>query len=367
MQTCEETLALAKGSCRDTGWLLVSILRHLGLAARFASGYLIQLTPDVKPLEGPDGADARLHRPPRLVRGLPAGRGMDRPRPDVGPAGRRRPHPARLHARAVERRARSRAPSSRPRSTFSYDMTVTRVRETPRITKPYSDEQWRTLLALGEAIERDIGRPATCGSPWAASRPSSRSTTWTAPNGTPTALGPEKRRLAGVLFRRLADASPGAAAAFRPGQVVSRRAAAALGARLLLAQGRRADLARPGVSIALESKPTGATPETAHRFALAFAQRLQLDPDYLFGAFEDTWYYLWRERRLPSNVTIDDGQGARPDGARAPGAGVRAGARQSVGFVLPVSATMAEPTARRRTAGGAGAAGRGSCARRSAT
>ena len=303
VQTCEQTLGLAKGSCRDTGWLLVTILRHLGFAARFASGYLIQLVADEKPLDGPEGpthdftdlhAWAEVYLPGAGWIGLDPTSGLFTGEGHIPLACTPEPSSAAPIEGAVEK----------SEVTFAYDMKVSRVRETPRTTKPYSDEQWATLLGVGEAIERDIAKAGLKltmgGEPTFVSVDDMDGAEWNT-----LALGPEKRRLAGVLFRKLADRfAHGPLLHFGqgkwyPGEQLPRWA---LGCHW------RKDgqpIWRDPALTALESKPVGATPEIAQRFAAAFAERLQLDPGYLFQAFEDTWYYLWRERRLPSNVTVD--------------------------------------------------------------
>jgi uncharacterized protein (DUF2126 family) len=303
VQTCEQTLGLAKGSCRDTGWLLVTILRHLGFAARFASGYLIQLVADQKPLDGPEGpthdftdlhAWAEVYLPGAGWIGLDPTSGLFTGEGHIPLACTPEPSSAAPIEGAVEK----------SEVEFSYDMKVSRIRETPRTTKPYSDEQWAALLGVGEAIERDIAQSGLKltmgGEPTFVSVDDMDGAEWNT-----LALGPEKRRLAGVLFRKLADRfAKGPLLHFGqgkwyPGEQLPRWA---LGCHW------RKDgepIWRDPALVALESKPTGATPELAQRFAAAFAERLQLDPGYLLQAFEDTWYYLWRERRLPSNVAID--------------------------------------------------------------
>ena len=59
VQSCEDTLDLRSGSCRDSGWLLVQVLRHFGIAARFVSGYLIQLSGSAP--DAPKTDSAELH------------------------------------------------------------------------------------------------------------------------------------------------------------------------------------------------------------------------------------------------------------------------------------------------------------------
>ena len=326
VQDCEETLSLAKGSCRDTGWLLVTILRHLGFAARFASGYLIQLMPDEKPLEGPEGpthdftdlhAWCEVYLPGAGWIGLDPTSGLLTGEGHIPLACTPEPSSAAPIEGAVEQ----------AEVTFSYDMTVTRVRETPRTTKPYTDEQWATLLAVGEAIERDIGKGdvrLTMGG-----EPTFVSIDDMDGDGVEHAGAGAGEAAAG---RRAVPPAcrpfrHGAAAAFRPGQMVSRRAAAALGARLPLAQGRRGDLARPaslcaGVQADGRHARDGASLCAGLRATIA--ARSQLPVRRLRGHL-----VLPVARAAPAEQRHGrHGQGAGPDGARAPGAGVREGSRQ---------------------------------------
>ena len=149
-RTPEETLEAGDGSCRDSAWLLVQALRHLGLPARFVSGYLIQLKPDVATQ---DGAEAGQRGPARLGRGVHSRRRLDRARSDLRAARRRRAHPAGRDAALSLRRADHRHGRAGGDDSSSFEMSVARVAETPRVTRPFSDEAWAALDALGEAVD----------------------------------------------------------------------------------------------------------------------------------------------------------------------------------------------------------------------
>jgi hypothetical protein len=156
IQTCEETLALAKGSCRDSAWLLVQILRHLGLAARFVSGYLVQLTADVKSLDGPSGPEqdfTDLHAwtevflPGAGWIGLDPTSGLFAGEGHIPLACTPRPPERRPHHRGY-RQVRGGVLLPQPRSE--------RIHEDPRVTKPYSEEQWQAIEALGHQVDAEL-------------------------------------------------------------------------------------------------------------------------------------------------------------------------------------------------------------------
>ena len=203
VQTCDETLARAKGSCRDTGWLLVQIFRHLGLGARFVSGYLLQIKPDVKSLDGPSGADhdftdlhawAEVYLPGAGWIGFDPTSGLLTGEGHIPLAATPRPQSA--------------APISGTMGecevTFAFDMEVTRVFESPRVTLPYSDDQWQAIDRLGNQIdtvldENDV-RLTQGGEPTFVSIDDVDAAEWNT-----AAVGPKKRGLADQLIRRLRD------------------------------------------------------------------------------------------------------------------------------------------------------------------
>jgi uncharacterized protein (DUF2126 family) len=335
VQTPEETLERGSGSCRDSGWLLVQILRHLGLAARFVSGYLIQLVPDQKPLDGPAGPSADftdLHAWAEVylpgagwvgldpTSGLFAGEGHIplACSPEPGSAA---PITGLVDPAGVE---------------FGHEMRVTRIAEVPRVTRPYTDAAWSAVEQLGKRIDERLAagdvRLTMGGEPTFVSIDDPDGAEWNT-----AALGPEKRRRAVELYRRL-RARYGKQSLVHfgqgkwyPGEQLPRWSLNCFW---------RTDgepLWQDEALIADEAKPGNATQHTAQRFLRGVAERLGVESRHVFEAYEDSFYFLWRERRLPTNVDPFD---ARLDDPLERERLLRVFSRgldQVVGHVLPVA------------------------------
>ena len=335
VQSPEETLSKSAGSCRDSGWLLVQLLRHLGFAARFASGYLIQLKADVKSLDGPSGAAqdfTDLHAWCEVylpgagwigldpTSGLFAGEGhiplACSPEPSSAA-----PISGELEECEVE---------------FSHEMSVTRIWEAPRVTKPYSEDQWRAIDALGQRVDADLQtqdvRLTMGGEPTFVSIDDPDGAEWNT-----AALGPKKRRLATELFHRLRKKyAPHGLAHFGqgkwyPGEQVPRWSLNCFWRRDGEPVWSDPDL------YADETKNYDATEQTAQLLLQSIATRLSLDPKFVFAGYEDVFYYLWRERKLPINVDPFDARLEDPlERARLMRV-FSAGLDQAVGHILPLN------------------------------
>jgi uncharacterized protein (DUF2126 family)/transglutaminase-like putative cysteine protease len=300
VQTPEQTLANAAGSCRDTGWLLVQTLRHLGLAARFVSGYLIQLKPDVKALDGPSGTEAdftdlhawcEVYLPGAGWVGLDPTSGLLAGEGHIPVACTPEPSTAAPVSGGVDE----------SEVEFSHAMKVTRIYEAPRVTRPYTEAQWSSVVDLGHKVDADLQamdvRLTMGGEPTFVSVGDRDAAEWNT-----TALGPTKRGYASELVQRL-RAKYGqngflhfGQGKWYPGEQLPRWA---------LSVYWRADgepcWSDPAL-FADEREPSHYTTADAQRFLERLAQRLQLDTKYIAPGYEDVWYYLWRERRLPVNV-----------------------------------------------------------------
>jgi uncharacterized protein (DUF2126 family)/transglutaminase-like putative cysteine protease len=334
VQSSEQSLTLRSGSCRDSAFLLLEIFRNLGLAARFVSGYLIQLKPDTKPLEGQPGPSrdfTDLHAWTEVylpgagwvgfdpTSGLLAGEGHI-PLAATPEPGSAAPISGNVSESEVQ---------------FRHEMSVTRIHEDPRVTLPYTDQQWKKIDELGRLIDRDIdahGIGLTMGGePTFVSIDNMDGAEWNT-----TALGPEKRRLAGQLLERLrARLAPGGLLHYGqgkwyPGEPLPRWALTCFWRTDGMPMWRdRALLAADDIDYAF-------SPADAERFAETLARRLGIDAGYINPAFEDPLYYVQRERQLPVNVDPVDNHLESPEERERIRRVFERGLDKPVGMILPL-------------------------------
>ena len=330
VQTPEETLAKASGSCRDTGWLLVQCLRHLGVAARFVSGYLIQLAPDVKSLDGPSGPEHDFTDLHAWAEAFVPGAGWLGLDPTSGLFAAEGHLP--LAATPAPRAA---APITGTvddcEVDFSYAMSVTRIAESPRSTRPFSEEEWAAIDALGEAVEQRLRagdvRLTMGGEPTFVSLDDMEGAEWNV-----AAVGPTKERLAATLSERLrARFAPNGLVTYGqgkwyPGESLPRWIYS------LYWRGDGKPLWRPPPA----APPASPTIELSERFVLALASRLEVDPACVLPAYEDPFHFLLKERRLPVNVDPLDNRLHDPEERARLAAVFERGLGSPRGHVLPV-------------------------------
>lgn len=333
VQTCEETLGQKNGSCRDSAWLLVQILRHMGLAARFVSGYLVQLTADIKSLDGPSGPTedfTDLHAWTEVYVPGAGWIGLD---PTSGLfAGEGHiplcctPHYA------------SAAPVTGATDVcnveFEFENKVTRIHEDPRVTKPYTEGQWEKVMQVGEVVEKDLQdgdvRLTMGGEPTFVSIDDFESPEWNS-----AADGTLKRKLAYDLALRLKNRfAHGGLFHFGQGKWYPGE----LFPRWQYGLYWRKDGLPIWKNDALVGQEAGAkrTFKDAEKFAFELTKYLGLDTTNLLPTYEDPIYWALEEGKLPVNVDplafdLKDGIERQTLGRL-----LEKGLNNPAGYVLPV-------------------------------
>jgi uncharacterized protein (DUF2126 family)/transglutaminase-like putative cysteine protease len=334
IQTPEETLEKASGSCRDSGWLLVQVLRNIGFAARFVSGYLIQLRPDVKPLEGPAGAEADFTDLHAWAEVYVPGAGWIGLDPTSGLLAGEGHIPL-----AATPQPSSAAPVSGAHEpaevAFDFDMKVQRIRETPRVTLPYSEEQWQGILAAGEQVDERLNegdvRLSMGGEPTFVSIDDMEGDEWKT-----AAVGPTKRHYAEELVRRLHKRfAPGGLLHYGqgkwyPGEPLPRWAFSIYWRRdgeALWADPELIDREKP-------VKP--ATIDDAAKLMSTLCDQLGLATDSAIPAYEDPAYYALIEQKLPLGVTPENNKLEDPEERSRLVRVFEHGLNSPTSYVLPV-------------------------------
>jgi uncharacterized protein (DUF2126 family)/transglutaminase-like putative cysteine protease len=334
VQAPEDTLESGSGSCRDSAWLMVQVLRHLGLAARFVSGYLVQLTPDVKPLEGPAGpaqdftdlhAWAEVYLPGAGWIGLDPTSGLLCGEGHL-------PLAATPHYRSAAAITGIVEPAE---VKFQFEMRIARVDEKPRVTMPFSEQAWRALNTLGEAVDKQLAaqdvRLTMGGEPTFLSIDDYESTEWNT-----AALGPAKRVLADDLLRRLrARFAPGGLlhygqGKFYPGEPLPRWAFGVY----WRADGKPVWL--DAGLIALERVDREATLADAERFMQHLVGVLGIDHKNVLAVYESPVSRTLTEAELTAGIDPEDPRLADPALRAKFVRTLSAGIDRPAGYILPV-------------------------------
>ncbi|ARO13697.1 transglutaminase [Ketogulonicigenium robustum] len=349
VQTPEETFARATGSCRDSSWLLVQVLRHLGIAARFVSGYLIQLKPDLVALDGPAGTDHDFTDLHAWVEAYVPGAGWIGFDPTSGllTGESHIPLAATPHYRNAAPISGGYMAAGAPQVDFAFDMQVRRVAETPRITNPFSDESWHALDALGRKVDESLAagdvRLTMGGEPTFVSVDD-----FEAPEWNTGAVGSTKRVLADELIRRLQTRfAPGGflhygQGKWYPGETLPRWTFSLYWRR----DGQ--PIWQDPALVASEGAPSDkATPDAAAALLGALAEELSIDRDFVMPAYEDPAEWLLREGRLPENVTPENSKLEDPEERLRMAKVFERGLTQPAGYVLPVQAWQSKAGGRR--------------------
>ncbi len=335
IQSIDETLTKKGGSCRDSAWLLVQLFRHLGLASRFVSGYLVQLAPDEKSLDGPSGPEkdftdlhawCEVYIPGAGWIGLDPTSGLFAGEGHIPLACTPEPMSAAPVTGAIDKCD----------STFSFYNKVKRLHEPPRVTKPYSESQWAAINRLGEEVDNQLHEAGVTltmgGEPTFISIDDMESEQWNT-----AADGPEKRALAHDLFKRMVNAF--SSGGFRhygqgkwyPGEPLPRWQYACYWRK----DGHNL-WSNPSLLADINTR-THFTLKDSQRFSEHLTHQLGLDTSVLVTAYEDVLYHLWQEGNLPETPSPTDPELLHAMTRKSFLAKLERGLDTPVGFVIPLA------------------------------